>query len=82
MYQIIDGAHTIRDRAVLLVLFQSGLRVDALCNLRYKDVKSQLYPEMKIPLNLKITDDIDTKTSRLRHAFLQYFFAGRSRGYP
>lgn len=63
MYRVIDMANNSRDKAVLLMLFQSGIRVGALCNLRFKDVKNQLYRREgpKIPLKLTVTDEIDTK---------------------
>jgi len=61
MYRIIDVTNNIRDKSMLLMLFQSGIRVNALRHLRFGDVKSQLYPEPKIPLRLRITDKIDTK---------------------
>jgi len=60
MYQIIDMATSLRDKAILLVLFQSGIRNNALCNLDYDMVREQL-EEGKVPLRLRITDQIDTK---------------------
>lgn len=50
-----------RDRAIVLTLFQSGIRVGTLCNLNFGHVKSYLYPELKIPIRLRITENIDTK---------------------
>ncbi len=78
MYQIIDAATTARDRAVLLVLFQSGIRVNALSSLRYKHVKDQLYPETKIPLTLKITDEIDSKLRGYDMPFYYTFLQGEA----
>jgi integrase/recombinase XerD len=75
MYRIIDSANNVRDKAILLFLFQAGLRVNALCNLRFRDVEKQLYPadgeSPRIPLALKITDDIDTK---LRGYYLPFYY--------
>jgi integrase len=78
MYQIIDAANNARDRAVLLVLFQSGIRVNALSSLKYKHVKGQLYPETKIPLMLKITDDIDSKLRGYDKAWYYTFLQGEA----
>jgi integrase/recombinase XerD len=75
MYRIIDSSNNVRDKAILLVLFQAGLRVNALCNLKFRDVERQLYPEdgegPKIPLTLKISDNIDTK---LRGYYLSFYY--------
>lgn len=60
-YAIIDAATNLRDNTMLLVLFQSGIRENAICHLNFEHVKDQLYPEPKIPLRLRITDQIDTK---------------------
>ena len=63
MYRIIDATTKIRDKTMFLILFQSGIRVGALCNLKFRDVRDQLYrPQgLKIPLRIRITDEIDTK---------------------
>jgi integrase len=63
MYRIIDATNNFRDKAMFLILFQNGIRVNALCSLKFKDVKAQLYQDggPKIPLRLRITDKIDTK---------------------
>jgi len=53
----------IRNRAVILCLFQSGARVGCLLNWLVSMVRDQLYPEIKIPVRLKITNAIDTKLS-------------------
>ena len=53
----------IRNRAVILCLFQAGVRVNCLLNWRVGMVRDQLYAEIKIPVRLKITNQIDTKLS-------------------
>jgi integrase len=78
MYLIIEGAHTVRDKALLLFLFQSGVRVNAIGHLKFKHVKNQLYPELKIPLTLKITDDIDTKLRGYDLPFYYTFLQGEA----
>jgi len=71
MYRMIDVAGSLRNRAMLLILFQSGIRVNALLNLQVGHIRSQLYPEPHVPLKLKITDEIDTK---LRGYQLDYYY--------
>jgi len=78
MYQIIDASNNARDRAVLLLLFHSGIRVNALTNLRYKHVKKQLFPEPQVPLMLKITDEIDTKLRGYDLPFYYTFLQGEA----
>lgn len=52
-----------RNKAIIVVLFQSGIRANALTRLTYGMVKDHLYPEINIPVPLKITNQIDTKLS-------------------
>jgi site-specific recombinase XerD len=58
MYRIVDMASSLRDKAVLLLLFQSGVRVNVLEHLTYGDVKDQLTEEI---ISLKITAELDHK---------------------
>ncbi len=51
----------LRNRAIILCLFQSGVRVGCLINWKVSMVKNQLYPEIKTPVMLKITNAVDTK---------------------
>jgi len=44
MYRITEAATNIRNKTMLLVLFQSGIRENALYHLRFKHVKDGLYP--------------------------------------
>jgi len=75
VYQIIDMATSLRDRAMMLMLFQSGIRLNALLRLNYGHVREQLEKGI-VPLHLKITDDLDTK---LRGYDLPYYdtFVGK-----
>lgn len=75
VYQIIDMAMSLRDRAIMLMLFQSGIRLNALLRLNYGHVREQL-EKGTVPLHLKITDDLDTK---LRGYDLPYYdtFVGK-----
>jgi integrase len=58
MYRIIDMAGNLRDKSILLTLFQAGLRVNALCRLTYGMVEKQLSQDL---ITLRITWDIDQK---------------------
>lgn len=46
VYRIVDMASSLRDKAILLMLFQTGIRVNALCSLRFKHVADQLDEEI------------------------------------
>jgi len=68
MYQIIDMASSLRDKAILLFLFQSGVRVNVLEHITYGDVKDQLGEDM---VRLKITPRLDYK---LRSLDIPYYY--------
>lgn len=78
MFAIIDAATNLRDNTMLLVLFQSGIRENAICHLKFGHVKDQLYPEPKIPLRLRITDKIDTKLQGYMISFYDTFLQGEA----
>jgi integrase len=80
MYRIIDATNNFRDRVMFLVLFQTGIRVNALCSLKFKHVKKQLYQDEtpKIPLRLRITDKIDTKLRGYSIDFYDTFLQGEA----
>jgi len=42
MKRFVDGAKTYRDKAIIMVMFQSGMAVKEICNLDYGDVSSGL----------------------------------------
>lgn len=63
VYRIADAAESLRTRALILCLFQSGVRINCLCNWNYSHVVDQLYPKIKLPIRLKITNTMDTKLS-------------------
>lgn len=72
-YRLVDGTTSLRDRALFLVLFQSGIRVNAACSLNVGHVRDQLFPTPQVPLVLKITDDLDSK---LRGAEISFYITG------
>ena len=65
-----------RNRAIILCLFQSGVRVGCLCRWTYGLVADQLYPEIKPPVRLKITNRLDRKMSGYGLGYY-YTFLGR-----
>jgi len=68
MYQIIDMTSSLRDKAILLLLFQSGVRVNVLEHLKYGDVAGQLDQDT---ITLKITGRLDHK---LRSRDIPYYY--------
>ena len=72
IYDIAEHCIRLRDKTIVLVLFQSGIRVNALCRLTYKMVRRQL-EKGQVPLRLRITDTIDTKLARTRVTFYDTF---------
>jgi integrase len=60
VYQIVDMSPSLRDKAMFVTLFTSGMRVNALLRLRYGHIREQL-EKGTIPLHLKIDDNLDTK---------------------
>lgn len=72
-YAMADAAGGVskRNRAVVLTALQSGVRINALSRLTIGMVKNYLYPEVQVPIPLKITSDIDTK---LRLYGLGYYY--------
>jgi integrase len=65
MIAVVRGrsARALRDRAIIHCLFKSGVRVNCLLNWKVSLVSSQVYPEVKAPVRLKITNMMDTKLS-------------------
>jgi len=58
MYQIVDMASSLRDKAILLFLFQSGCRVNVLEHIQYGDIADQLDQDT---ITLKVTGRLDHK---------------------
>lgn len=61
VFKMVDAAGTLRNRALLLSLFQSGARANSICRWTYSMVGEQLYPDVKVPVQLRITEDVDSK---------------------
>jgi integrase len=76
VFRMADNAGSIRNRTVLLCLFQAGVRVSCLCNWTFGLVQNQLYPEIKVPIRVKVTPAMDTK---LNLYGLSYYVTGVQR---
>ena len=62
--EFVERAKTYRDKAIILVLFQSGIGISDLCNLDYRDICDEL-EEGKLPLLLDLSrfkTGVDFKT--------------------
>lgn len=72
-YQIIDMAASLRDKAIFLFLFQTGVRVNVIQHLTLKDVEDQLD---KDTITLKITGNLDHKLRSQDIPFYYTFLNG------
>jgi integrase len=63
VYAMADASPSLRDRAIILTLWQSGLRNQTLRNLTVRHIKEGLL-NGDIPLKIEITPDIDKKNLR------------------
>jgi len=75
MFQIIDMASSLRDKAILLFLFQSGVRVNVLQHITYGDVESQLGEDL---ITLKISGELDHKLRGRDIPFYYTFLNGEA----
>jgi len=75
IFQIIDMASSLRDKAILLFLFQSGVRVNVLQHMKYGDVQDQLDKDLIV---LKITGELDHKLRGRDIPFYYTFLNGEA----
>lgn len=65
VYKMADASLSLkaglRNRAMILCLFQSGVRPGCLCRWTYRLIREHLYPEVKVPVKLVINSKTDTK---------------------
>jgi len=61
VYKMAENAWSPRNKAIILCLFQSGVRVSCLCNWTYSLVREQLNREP--PVRIRVTPNLDTKLS-------------------
>jgi len=74
VYKMAEHARTLRDRAIILCLWQSGVRVGCLVKWRFGMVRDQLFPpdgKIRVPIRLKITENEETK---LRGYDMGYYY--------
>jgi len=64
VYTMADYAGSLRNRAIILCMYQSGLGITALRNLNYGHVKKQLEGN-RIPIRIRITSRINEKASQM-----------------
>ena len=72
IYQMADSSGSLRNRALILCLFQSGVRTNCIKRWTYGMVKNFLYPNLIVPVRIRITNKIDTKLKRHK---IKYFYA-------
>jgi len=60
VYAMADCASSLRNRAMILCIFQSGLGMKALQNLNYGDIK-KWFEENRVPIRVRITSRINKK---------------------
>ncbi len=64
VYAMADYAGSLRNRAIILCMYQSGLGITALRNLDYGYVKKQL-EKNRIPIRIRITSRINKRASQV-----------------
>src|SRR2546425_1988199 len=61
VYRMADVANSLRNKALVLCAFQSGVRPGCLVNWTFGMIEKGLYPEIHVPVQLKITVKEDSK---------------------
>lgn len=63
IYRMADvaGTFSTRNKALILCLFQSGVRTSRITRWNFGMVREFLYPDLRLPVYLKITSELDTK---------------------
>ena len=64
VYAMADYAGSLRNRAIIMCMYQSGLGITALRNLNYERIKNQL-ENKRIPIRIRITSRINKKASQV-----------------
>jgi len=72
VYLMADYTRSLRDRAIILCMYQSGFGVTVLRNLNYEHIKEQT-EKNKVPIRVHVTSDIAEKP--LRVAYYAFFGA-------
>lgn len=79
VYRMVEHARTLRDKAIILCLWQSGVRVGCLVKWKFGMVKDQLFRrdgKVRVPVRLKITAEQDSKIASYDLGYY-YTFLGR-----
>jgi integrase len=72
VYAMVDYTNSLRDRAIILCMYQSGLGITPLRNLNYGHIKKQI-EKNKIPIRVHVTSEIAKKP--LPTAYYAFFGA-------
>ena len=80
VYALVNATKSLRDKAIILSLYQSGMRIGALLNLRYKHVRKKLFPveEAKYPIAIEVDSSLDSKIISYDRDFYWTFLAKES----
>ncbi len=79
VFEMMAATSSMRDKAIILCLYQSGARINCLFNLNYGMMKNKLFPKIKgMPIRLKITSKIDSKIKNYDFDHYYIFFAKES----
>jgi len=73
VFQMSEASGSLRNKAIILSLFQSGVRVSCLCNWTFGLIGDQLFPVPKPPVRIKVTPNMDSK---LNLYGLSYYLTG------
>jgi len=73
VFQMSEASGSLRNKAIILSLFQSGVRVSCLCNWTFGLIGDQLFPVPKPPVRIRVTPNLDTK---LNLYGLSYYLTG------
>ena len=73
VFQMAESSGSLRNKAIILALFQSGVRASCLCNWTYGLMADQLFPDLKTPVRIRVTPNLDTK---LNLYGLSYYLTG------
>ena len=73
VYVMADYTRSLRDRAIILCMYQSGLGITALRNLNYGHIRGQI-EKNKIPIRVRVTSEIGEKPSL--EAYYTFFGVG------
>jgi integrase len=75
VHRMVDQARSLKDKAIILCLWQSGVRIGCLVNWDFGMVKDQLFLEdgkMRVPVRLKITEATEPK---IRNYDIGHYYA-------